>query len=167
MLIRGPAMMLGYWNRPDTNAELLLPDGWFRTGDIVRKDSDGLHYYIGRTRDIIRRSGENISAVEVEQQILTMPDVTEVAVVPVPDPARDEEVKAIIVLRPGSPATAQDIIDWARQRLAPFKVPRYIEFRAGLPHTGSGKIAKSDLRSETPVHDKVYDRAGSPDASKR
>jgi acyl-CoA synthetase (AMP-forming)/AMP-acid ligase II len=167
MLIRGPAMMLGYWNRPDTNAELLLPDGWFRTGDIVRKDSDGLHYYIGRTRDIIRRSGENISAVEVEQQILTMPDVTEVAVVPVPDPARDEEVKAIIVLRPGSAATVQDIIDWARQRLAPFKVPRYIEFRAGLPHTGSGKIAKSDLRGETPIHDKVHDRAGSPDASKR
>jgi acyl-CoA synthetase (AMP-forming)/AMP-acid ligase II len=162
MLVRGPGMMLGYWNRPEANAELLLPGGWFRTGDIVEKDSDGLHYYIGRTRDIIRRSGENISAVEVEQQIQTMPEVTEVAVVPVPDAVRDEEVKAIIVLQPGSKVTAQDILDWAGQRLAPFKVPRYVEFRAELPYTGSGKIAKVDLRGETPLHDGVYDRTGGP-----
>lgn len=149
MLIRGPGMMLGYWNRPEANAELLLPCGWFRTGDIVRKDSDGLHYYIGRTRDIIRRSGENISAAEVEQQLLAMPEIIEAAVIPVPDAGRGEEVKAALVLRPGSKVTEQDVADWARQRLASFKVPRYIEFRPELPHTGSGKIDKTILRRET------------------
>jgi acyl-coenzyme A synthetase/AMP-(fatty) acid ligase len=111
--------------------------------------SDGLHYYIGRTRDIIRRSGENISAVEVERQFLAMPEVIEAAVVPVPDARRGEEVKAVLVLRPGSTVTAQHVAARARQRLASFKVPRYIEFRPELPHTGSGKIDKVAIRRET------------------
>jgi acyl-CoA synthetase (AMP-forming)/AMP-acid ligase II len=164
MLIRGRGMMLGYWNRPDTNAELLLPGGWFRTGDIVRKDADGLHFFVGRTRDIIRRSGENIAAVEVEQQILAMPEVMDVAVVPVPDHDRDEEAKAIVVLHAGNQVSALDIVDWASGRLAPFKVPRYIEFRSELPRTGSGKIAKSQLRNEPPFPEGVIDtrKAGAP-----
>jgi acyl-CoA synthetase (AMP-forming)/AMP-acid ligase II len=157
LLIRGPGMMLGYWNRPDTNAELILPGGWFRTGDLVRKDADGLHFYVGRTRDIIRRSGENIAAAEVEQQILAMPDVMDVAVVPVPDHERDEEAKAIVVLHTGSEVAATDIVDWARGRLAAFKVPRYIEFRSELPRTGNGKIAKLQLRDEPPFGDSVID----------
>jgi len=157
MLIRGPGMMLGYWNRPDTNAELILPGGWFRTGDIVRKDADGLHFYVGRIRDIIRRSGENIAAAEVEQQILAMPEVMDVAVVPVPDHDRDEEAKAIVVLHPGNRVGAMDIAAWASERLAPFKVPRYIEFRSELPRTGNGKIAKSQLRDELPFREGVID----------
>jgi len=157
LLIRGSGMMLGYWNRPGTNAELILPGGWFRTGDIVRKYADGLHFYVGRTRDIIRRSGENIAAVEVEQQILAMPEVMDVAVVPVPDDDRDEEAKAIVVPHPGSQIRAMDIIGWARGRLAPFKVPRYIEFRSELPHTDNGKIAKSQLRDEPPFAQGVID----------
>jgi len=157
MLIRGPGMMLGYWNRPDANAELILPGGWFRTGDIVRKDADGLHFYVGRTRDIIRRSGESIAAVEVEQQILAMPEVMDIAVVAVPDRDRDEEVKAIVVLHPGHQVSALDIVNWASERLAPFKVPRYIEFRSELPLTGNGKIAKARLRTEPPFPDGVID----------
>jgi acyl-coenzyme A synthetase/AMP-(fatty) acid ligase len=157
LLIRGPGMMLGYWNRPGTNAKLMLPGGWFRTGDIVRKDADGLHFYVGRTRDIIRRSGENIAAVEVEQQILAMPEVMDVAVVPVPDHDRDEEAKAIVVLHPGNQLSAGDIVAWASERLAPFKVPRYIEFRPELPRTGNGKIAKTQLRNEPPFAEGVID----------
>lgn len=157
MLIRGPGMMLGYWNRPDINAELMLPGGWFRTGDIVRKDADGLHFFVGRARDIIRRSGENVSAAEVEQQILTMPEIMDVAVVAVPDHDRDEEVKAVIVLHPGAKVSAVDIVVWAGERLAPFKVPRYIEFRSELPHTGNGKIAKAQLRNESPFTEGVID----------
>jgi len=157
MLIRGPGMMLGYWNRPDTNAKLMLPGGWFRTGDIVRKDANGLHFYVGRTRDIIRRSGENIAAVEVEQQILAMPEVMDVAVVAVPDHDRDEEAKAIVVLHPGNQLSALDIVAWASERLAPFKVPRYIEFRPELPLTGNGKIAKSQLQNEPPFAEGVID----------
>jgi acyl-CoA synthetase (AMP-forming)/AMP-acid ligase II len=157
MLVRGPGMMLGYWNRPDSNQELLLPGGWFRTGDIVRKDAEGLHYYLGRTRDVIRRSGESIAAVEVEQQLLAMPQIMEVAVIPVPDPDRDEEAKAIIVTHPNAGATVTEVLEWASERLAAFKVPRYIEFRSELPHTGSGKIAKSLLREEPPFPEGVLD----------
>jgi len=157
MLIRGPGMMLGYWNRPDANGELMLPGGWFRTGDIVRKGADGLHFYVGRTRDIIRRSGESIAAIEVEQQILAMPEVMDIAVVPVPDRDRGEEAKAIVVLHDGKVVSAAEITSWASDRLAPFKVPRYIEFRSELPRTGNGKIAKARLRTEPPFPDGVID----------
>lgn len=167
LLIRGPGMMLGYWNRPEANEQLMLPGGWFRTGDVVAKDADGLHYFLGRTRDIIRRSGENISAVEVEQQILAMPEVMEVAVVPVPDRDRDEEVKAIVVLHDGAEADAAAIVEWAGERLAHFKIPRYIEFRSELPHTGSGKIAKSQLQQEHPDQGTVIDMRSKPSGDQR
>lgn len=156
LCLRGSGMMLGYHNRPEANAELFLPGGWFRTGDIVRKDVDGQHYYEGRVRDVIRRSGENIAAAEVELQIMALPEVDEVGVIPVPDPQRDEEVKAVVVLQPGATLTAQDIEAWCLQGLARFKVPRYVEFRDSLPHTSSGKIAKAELRSE-PAGDGVVD----------
>ncbi|MBZ3901491.1 class I adenylate-forming enzyme family protein [Streptomyces griseiscabiei] len=156
LCLRGSAMMLGYHNRPDTNAELFLPGGWFRTGDIVRKDTDGQHYYEGRIRDVIRRSGENIAAAEVELQIMALPEVDEVGVIPVPDRQRDEEVKAVVVLKPGARLTAQEIEAWCLEGLARFKVPRYIEFRDRLPHTSSGKIAKAELRAE-PHSDRVID----------
>lgn len=157
LLVRGPSMMLGYWNRPQTNAELMLPDGWFRTGDVVRKDADGQHYYIGRLRDVVRRSGENIAAVEVEQQIAAMPGVAETAVIPVPDPDRGEEGKVLIVPSPGAKLSAEDVVAWAAERLAPFKVPRYVEFRDTLPQLGNGKIAKAQLKAEPPFGDGVID----------
>jgi hypothetical protein len=150
-------MMLGYWNRPETNAELFLADGWFRTGDIVRKTADGYHYYVGRIRDVIRRSGENISAAEVEQQIGAMPKVQEVAAIPVPDRDRDEEVKVIIVPAEGASITPHEVVEWANRRLARFKTPRYIEFRDNLPHLGSGKVAKAELKAEEPFGGKVID----------
>ncbi|MCZ0997534.1 class I adenylate-forming enzyme family protein [Streptomyces mirabilis] len=156
LCLRGSGMMLGYHNRPEANAELFLPGGWFRTGDIVRKDADGQHYYEGRLRDVIRRSGENIAAAEVELQIMALPEVDEVGVIPVPDPQRDEEVKAIVVLKPGASLTAQEIEAWCLQGLARFKVPRYIEFRDSLPYTASGKIAKAELRAE-PHSERVVD----------
>ncbi|MFE4675539.1 class I adenylate-forming enzyme family protein [Streptomyces sp. NPDC056723] len=156
LCLRGPGMMLGYHNRPEANAELFLPGGWFRTGDIVRKDADGQHYYEGRLRDVIRRSGENIAAAEVELQIMALPEVDEVGVIPVPDPQRDEEVKAVVVLKPGASLTAEAIEAWCLQGLARFKVPRYVEFRDNLPYTSSGKIAKAELRAE-PHGDHVVD----------
>lgn len=157
LCLRGPGMMLGYHNRPEVNAELFLPGGWFRTGDVVRKTEDGEHFYVGRTRDMIRRSDENISAVEVEMCISMMDDVDDVAVIAVPDARRGEEVKALVVPKPGSAISAQDIITWCGQNLAPFKVPRYIEFRTKLPYTPSGKIAKGQLREEDPITEHVVD----------
>ncbi|WP_219825489.1 class I adenylate-forming enzyme family protein [Nonomuraea typhae] len=164
LCLRGSGMMLGYHNRPEVNAELFLPGGWFRTGDLVRKTADGQHFFLGRARDMVRRSGENISSAEVELHMQAQPEVAEVGVIPVPDPERGEEVKAIVVPKPGSTVTAAQIISWCRQGLAPFKVPRYIEFRDTLPHTPSGKIAKSVLKAEDPLHDGVVDtRAVSSD----
>jgi acyl-CoA synthetase (AMP-forming)/AMP-acid ligase II len=157
LCFRGPGMMLGYHNRPDVNAELFLPGGWFRTGDIARKDADGLHYFIGRVRDMVRRSGENISAVEVEQQLAAMPGVAAVAVIGVPDARRGEEVKAFVVPAAAATLTTGDIVTWLRARLAPFKIPRYVEFRGELPHTASGKIAKSALRAEAPFNTATVD----------
>lgn len=156
LCMRGKGIMLGYHNRPEANSELFIEGGWFRTGDVVTKTADGLHYFIGRTKDMIRRSGENISALEVETHLYELDGIEEVGVIPVPDPDRDEEVKAIVV-RSNPQLTADEIIGWAREGLAPFKVPRYIEFREALPHTGSGKIAKGTLKDEEPFHKGVID----------
>jgi acyl-CoA synthetase (AMP-forming)/AMP-acid ligase II len=157
LCFRGSGMMLGYHNRPEVNDELFLPGGWFRTGDLVRKTADGEHFFVGRNRDMVRRSGENISSAEVEMRIQELPDVLEVAVIGVPDPARDEEVKAIVVRKPGSALAVAEIIAWCHEGLAPFKVPRYVEFRAELPHTSSGKIAKAALKAEDPFTEGVVD----------
>jgi acyl-CoA synthetase (AMP-forming)/AMP-acid ligase II len=157
LCLRGPGMMLGYHNRPEVNAELFLPGGWFRTGDIVRKSADGEHFYLGRLKDMIRRSGENIAAAEVEQRLLALDGIADAGVIPVPDPKRDEEIKALIVREPGSTLTPAQIVAWCREGLAPFKVPRYIEFRDELPYTGSGKVAKSVLKAEAPFGGNVID----------
>jgi len=157
LCISGPGIMLGYHNRPEVNSEIFLPGGWFRTGDLVVKTHDGQHFYKGRLKDMVRRSGENISAAEVEQYLGTMPGVLEVGVVPVPDARRGEEVKAIFVIAPGVAIRPDEIIEWARAGLAPFKIPRFLEFRSELPHTGSGKIHKSLLRQEPPLGEGVID----------
>ncbi|ROR46538.1 crotonobetaine/carnitine-CoA ligase [Kitasatospora cineracea] len=158
LCMRGPGIMLGYHNRPEANAELFLDGGWFRTGDIVVKEADGQHYYKGRLRDMIRRSGENISAAEVEAHIAALDGVYDVAAVPVPDPDRDEEVKVIVVREQGSVLTPEQVVAWAREGLAAFKVPRYVEFRDELPYTPSGKIHKAALKEEAePLHEGVVD----------
>jgi acyl-CoA synthetase (AMP-forming)/AMP-acid ligase II len=160
LCLRGPGMMLGYHNRPQVNAELFFDDGWMRTGDLVRKDSDGYHYFVGRLKDMIRRSGENIAAQEVEQVLMQLPQVSEVAVVGVPDPLRGEEVKAYIVVKEidGFPnLTPESVLDWCTTRLAAFKVPKFLEFRESLPRTSSGKISKSDLKNDVDQTVRVYD----------
>jgi acyl-CoA synthetase (AMP-forming)/AMP-acid ligase II len=162
LCIRGPGMFLGYHDRPDANAELLLDGGWFRTGDRARRDERGWLYYLGRAKDMVRRSGENISCVEVETAIRQMPEVRECAVLPVPDGWRDEEVKAYVVLADGAASASvppEAIASWAKERLASFKVPRYIEFRNDLPHTPSDKVAKGELRDEkSDLRSDSYDR---------
>lgn len=158
LCMRGRGIMLGYHNRPEANAELFLDGGWFRTGDVVIKDADGQHFYVGRTRDMIRRSDESISAAEVEAHVGALAGVYDVAAVPVPDAQRGEEVKVIIVREAGSELTAEQVVAWAREGLASFKVPRYVEFRAELPYTPSGKIHKAGLREEPqPLHEGVVD----------
>jgi crotonobetaine/carnitine-CoA ligase len=142
--IRGPGIMLGYYNNPEATAEALR-DGWFSTGDLFRQDEEGFFSIVGRKKDMIRRSGENIAAREVETVLAAAPGVAEVAVVGVPDPLRGEEVKAYLRLKEGVAADRQvldGIVAAAQAGLAPFKVPRFYAFVEDFPRTASLKIAK-------------------------
>jgi long-chain acyl-CoA synthetase len=146
--LRGPTIMLrGYWNRPDANAETITADGWFRSGDIGRFDADGFLYLVDRAKDMIIRGGENVYCVEIEQVLFEHPDIVDAAVVGVPHRELGEEVKAVVQLRDGSTATADDVREHCRAHLADFKVPEYVELRAEpLPRNPAGKVLKSLLR---------------------
>jgi long-chain acyl-CoA synthetase len=148
--LRGPTIMMrGYWNRPDATAEAVTEDGWFRSGDIGRFDEEGFLYLVDRAKDMIIRGGENVYCVEVEQVLFEHADVIDAAVVGVPDRVLGEEVKAIVQLRPGSDATAEDLRAHCAGHLADFKVPEYVELRdEPLPRNPAGKIMKSLLRGD-------------------
>lgn len=170
LVVRGPGIMKGYYKRPDATAAAFHGE-WFRTGDLFRRDERGYFYIVGRIKDSIRRSGENIAAREVETVLGAHPDVAEVAVVPVKDEIRGEEIKALIVWKEGMAGSQQQIealIELCTQNLAPFKVPRYFESRRSLPKTGSSKIAKHVLTSEAVAPDAlVFDRLSKGDPLKR
>lgn len=144
----GRPMMLGYWNRPEATAETIR-DGWLHTGDLAVCDEHGNIRLVGRLKDMVRRGGENISCVEVEQALMRSDEIAECAVIAVPDELFGEEAKVFVQLAPGiSPSreTAQRLIDHAKQRLARFKVPRYVEFVDNLPKTPSERVAKGQLK---------------------
>ena len=149
LLIRGQPMMLGYWNKPVETAETLR-GGWLHTGDLVTRDARGYYHWQARLKDTIRRAGENIAAAEVESVLLEHPAVQAAAVVPVPDELRGQEVKAYLVLRPGHAPDPDAILGYAREQLAYFKVPRYLEFVADLPRTASERVEKHKLVSVKP-----------------
>ncbi|MBP6877240.1 MAG: acyl--CoA ligase [Phenylobacterium sp.] len=158
---RGRAMLLGYYKRPKANRES-FSGGWFRTGDLARRDEQGFYWIVGRLKEMVKRSGENIAAQEVEAAIRSHPDVVEVGVIGVPDPKRKEEVKAYVVLGPGkthddvSPAV---LAAWAEERLAAFKVPRYWSYVADFPRTATNKIAKQRLvDAQADLRVGAYDR---------
>src|SRR5206468_9195139 len=131
LCIRGPGIMLGYYNNSDAT-QAAFRDGWFRTGDLFRVDARGFFYIVGRQKDMIRRSSENIAAREVESVLNGIPVVLESAAVAMPDAVRGEEVKVYIVLNEGAPspdAVLDDIVGHCQRQLARFKVPRYYTFR--------------------------------------
>jgi crotonobetaine/carnitine-CoA ligase len=145
--LRNPAVMKGYWGMPEETERVLLPGGWLRTGDLVHANPDGTYTYVGREKEIIRRRGENLAPAEVEEALAAHPDVAEAAVVGVPSELSEEEVKAFVVLRtPGADLAA--IRAAAAERLAAFKVPRYVEAVDALPYTPTGRVAKHELPRE-------------------
>lgn len=147
---RQRGFMSGYYKDP-LATEKVWQNGWFHTGDYVQRDAENRYYFVDRKKDIVRRSGENISASEVEGAIHLHPAIMEVAVIPVPDPIREQEVKAYVVLKNGySPDSVMvsELINWAIENLAYFKVPRYWEFRESLPVTQTGKLQKQKLKME-------------------
>ncbi|MCK1615550.1 acyl--CoA ligase [Bradyrhizobium sp. 159] len=162
--VKGRGVFKGYWKRPDANATS-FEGGWFRTGDLMRRDELGFHWLVGRTKDMIRRSSENIAAREVEAVIREIPEIADVAAVPVRDAKRGEEVKIYVELREGvapDNLAVERILEHARAHLAAFKVPRYIGFTSVLPRTASSnKVLKRELMA---VSDPL---AGAYDAEKK
>jgi crotonobetaine/carnitine-CoA ligase len=150
-LVRAPHMFSGYFNRPDATAEA-MQGGWYHTGDLVKRDERGFVYFLGRKKDIIRRSGQNVAAAEVEAVLRLIPQVKDAAVIPVPDDIRGEEVKAYLLLVDGKTAVdlpPEEVVRFCTDRLAGYKVPRYLEYRSGdFPRTPSMRVQKQELKTE-------------------
>jgi long-chain acyl-CoA synthetase len=145
--IRGPQVMAGYWNRPDETAKVMMPDGFFRTGDIGIMDSEGFTKIVDRKKDMILVSGFNVYPNEVEGVVAAHPGVLECAAVGVPDEYAGEAVKLFVVKK--DPAlTERDIMDFCKEQLTGYKKPKYIEFRTDLPKTNVGKILRRELRDK-------------------
>jgi crotonobetaine/carnitine-CoA ligase len=154
----GSSMMKKYYKNEEATKEAWR-NGWFHTGDIARQDVEGFFYFVDRKKDIIRRSGENISSMEIEDCVRTHPKVVDAAAIPFPDPIREQEVRVCIILKTDeSSATVhgEEIVNWCSERLAYFKVPRYIEFVSEFPKTASQKVQKAVLRSQFSKN--TYDR---------
>jgi long-chain acyl-CoA synthetase len=146
LLMRGPNVVKGYWNKPEATAETFA-GGWLRTGDLARLDEQGFVQIVDRKKDMVNRGGENVYCVEVENALAAHPAVFEVAVVGVPDKMMGEKVGAAVVLKPGASAETGDILQFAKEHLADFKVPQYLVLRSEtLPRNPGGKILKKQLR---------------------
>jgi len=158
LLVKTPIVMQGYFRDPK-QTEDAFSDGWFRTGDLVRRDGDGFFYFVARKKDIIRRRGENISGAELDRVIAEHPAVHEAAAIPVPAELGEDDILVAVVIRPGYDVTAVEIATWCRERLAPMKVPRYVLFVDELPHTPTHKIAKMTLRADKTLKERATDLA--------
>ena len=145
VLLRGPAVMAGYWKKPEATAEVLDAEGWFRTGDLGRVDEDGYLFIVDRIKDLIIHGGYNVYPREVEEVIYEIPEVDQVSVVGTPDEKYGQQVTAVIARTPGSDLGADEVERFCRENLAAYKIPRIIEFLDELPKGPSGKILKREI----------------------
>jgi crotonobetaine/carnitine-CoA ligase len=150
--------MQGYYRDPEQTKNAFR-DGWFMTGDLVRRDEDGYFFFVSRKKDIIRRRGENIAGAELDRVIGSHPAVLEAAAIPVPAELGEDEILVAVLLKPAQHATAQDIAQWCRERLAPMKVPRYVVFVDELPHTPTHKVLKAQLKADATLRARAVDLA--------
>jgi len=145
LLTKGYLVMKGYWNDPEFTAEAIR-DGWMHTGDLATIDAEGYCQITGRAGDMLIRGGENVYPAEIEELLVTHPDIAQAQVFGLPDARLGEEVAAWIILRPGAALTAEALQDWCRERIARFKVPRHIRFADDMPLTATGKPQKFRMR---------------------
>jgi long-chain acyl-CoA synthetase len=145
IVIRGPQVMRGYWNSPEETARALR-NGWLYTGDVAKKDEDGYFYIVDRKKDMINAGGFKIYPREVEEVLFDCPKIKEAGVIGVPDGYRGETVKAFVVLKDGATATPEEIVEFCRQRLAAYKIPRQVVFQDSLPKSSVGKYLRRELR---------------------
>lgn len=149
LLLRNPVVTPGYWGMPEETAETIV-DGWLHTGDLVTGDADGTFTFVSRRKEVLRRRGENVAPQEIEEAIVTHPSVAECAVVGVPSELSEEDVKAFVVAAPGGEVDVTELREWAAQRLAAFKVPRFWQVLDELPRTSTARIAKHRLPAGHP-----------------
>ena len=142
--IRGHNIMKGYYNRADATAEV-MKDGWFRTGDLARRDEDGFYYIVDRAKDMIIRGGFNVYPREIEEVLMTHEAVSLAAVIGVPHEQHGEEIKAFVIKHDGAEVTEDELIGWSKEQMANYKYPRVVEFASDLPMTSTGKILKREL----------------------
>jgi long-chain acyl-CoA synthetase len=142
--IKGHNIMKGYYNRPEATAEV-IHDGWFRSGDLGKRDADGWYYIVDRSKDMIIRGGYNVYPREIEEVLMTHPDVSLAAVIGVPHESHGEEIKAVVILNHGATLTEDELLAWGKEQMATYKYPREVEFVAALPMTATGKILKREL----------------------
>jgi long-chain acyl-CoA synthetase len=147
IVIRGHNVMKGYFGRPEATAAAIDADGWFRTGDIGTKDADGYLYIVDRKKDMIIRGGFNVYPRELEEVLLTHPQVSQAAVVGIPHEVYGEEVKAFVIQAAGATLTEAELVAWCKQTMAAYKYPRTVEFRTSFPMTATGKVLKRELAS--------------------
>ncbi len=147
LILKGPQVMKGYWNRPD-ETDRVLRDGWLYTGDLAAQDEDGYCVIVGRKKDMIIASGYNIYPDEIDRQLMAHPAVLEACTIGIPDPKRGESIKSFVVLRPGATATKDELRDYLLENLARYKVPRIFEFRTELPKSSMMKLLRRELRDE-------------------
>jgi long-chain acyl-CoA synthetase len=147
IVIKGPQVMAGYWQRPDETAKVMTPDGFFKTGDIGVADARGYYRIVDRTKDMVLVSGFNVYPNEVEDVVARLDGVLECAVVGMPDEKTGEAVKLVIV-RKNPALTEQQVREYCRANLTGYKRPKFIEFRTDLPKTPVGKILRRELRDK-------------------
>jgi long-chain acyl-CoA synthetase len=145
--IRSSQVTPGYWNRPEETAATITPDGWLRTGDAGYLDDEGYLFLTDRIKDMIVTGAENVYPIEIEEVLSGHPGVADVAVIGVPSTQWGETVKAVVVRGSSSEVAEQELLDYARERLASFKRPRSVDFVAALPRNPTGKILKREIRA--------------------
>ncbi len=148
LCVKGPQVMKGYWQKPEETQKVFTPDGWLRTGDIAKMDENGMFYLVDRKKDMIVVSGFNVYPNEIEEVLAAHPAVLEVAVIGVENEKTGEAVKAFVVLRKGMTLTKEDLLDYCKRELTPYKIPKFIEFRQELPKSNVGKILRRMLKEE-------------------
>jgi crotonobetaine/carnitine-CoA ligase len=165
LIVKTPIIMQGYFRDPE-QTRAAFRDGWFLTGDLVKRDSDGYFYFVSRKKDIIRRRGENIAGAELDRVVGAHPAVHEAAAIAVPSELGEDEILVAVVPKSGHCVSAEEIAQWCRERLAAMKVPRFVAVVDALPHTPTHKVAKALMRSDATLKARAVDVAATAPSRK-
>ncbi|TXT61789.1 MAG: Long-chain-fatty-acid--CoA ligase [Promethearchaeota archaeon] len=148
LLLKGPHIFSGYWDEPEETKKTIEDNGWVHTGDLVKVDEEGFHYIVGRKKEMYISGGENVFPVEIEEVLYKHPAVDEAAVIGVPDEKWGEVGKAFVSFKKGKSASEEELTEYLKDKIAKYKIPKYIEIRNELPKSGTGKILKKELKKK-------------------